>query len=345
MEYLNHNSIAERIERIDMATVAQKNESVSQIKKLSFLKKNPEYFFWLALLFAFFSFLQNGNAATAAPVSETASAVSPLIPNPYEKTVISAKSVFVYDMKSRKAFFEKDADAPRPLASLTKLMTAATALSLIPETTFITISDDALNEEGDTGLRSREEWLLRDLLKVMLIESSNDAAYAVSSSVGAIAKEINDKKTGRDFFIKQMNTQARALKLSRTSFLNETGLDVNDKIAGAVGSAKEAALLLAAVLAKSPLIFSATKWGELTFENSKGNSHTAKNTNKDTDKFPLLLASKTGYTDLAGGNLLIAFDAGFNHPIIISVLGSTLEGRFTDAEKLLWATLEYLTEN
>ena len=51
------------------------------------------------------------------------------------------------------------------------------------------------------------------------------------------------------------------------------------------------------------------------------------------------IASKTGFTDLAGGNLVIAFDAGLSHPIIISVLGSTQEGRFRDVEKLVTASL------
>ena len=70
----------------------------------------------------------------------------------------------------------------------------------------------------------------------------------------------------------------------------------------------------------------------------------ARNTNQETGKFPLLIASKTGYTDLAGGNLALAFDAGFNRPIIIVVLGSSYEGRFADAEKLVWATLAYLAQ-
>jgi len=55
--------------------------------------------------------------------------------------------------------------------------------------------------------------------------------------------------------------------------------------------------------------------------------------------------SQTGYTDLAGGNLIIAFDAGFDHPIVITVLGSTIDDRITDVEKLVWATLAYLQNN
>jgi D-alanyl-D-alanine carboxypeptidase len=59
------------------------------------------------------------------------------------------------------------------------------------------------------------------------------------------------------------------------------------------------------------------------------------------NRFPDLLLSKTGYTDLAGGNLVIVYDAGINHPIAIVVLGSTEDGRFTDVSQLIAATLAH----
>jgi D-alanyl-D-alanine carboxypeptidase len=71
--------------------------------------------------------------------------------------------------------------------------------------------------------------------------------------------------------------------------------------------------------------------------------HTAENTNKQVYSFPGLLGSKTGYTDYAGGNLAVVFDAGLNHPIAVVVLGSSLDGRFTDVRKLVDATAEYMT--
>ena len=57
-----------------------------------------------------------------------------------------------------------------------------------------------------------------------------------------------------------------------------------------------------------------------------------------------MIASKTGFTNLAGGNLAIVFDAGFMHPIAIVVLGSTIDGRFSDILKLQRAALEKLSE-
>ncbi len=60
-----------------------------------------------------------------------------------------------------------------------------------------------------------------------------------------------------------------------------------------------------------------------------------KNTNEVVQNIDGLIASKTGYTDLSGGNLVVAFDAGLNHPIIVTVLGSSQEGRFSDTLKLI----------
>ena len=56
---------------------------------------------------------------------------------------------------------------------------------------------------------------------------------------------------------------------------------------------------------------------------------------------PRLLLSKTGYTDLAGGNLALVFDSGIEHPIAIVVLGSSQKARFTDGTVLVAATLAH----
>jgi D-alanyl-D-alanine carboxypeptidase len=56
---------------------------------------------------------------------------------------------------------------------------------------------------------------------------------------------------------------------------------------------------------------------------------------------PGLLLSKTGYTDLAGGNLALVFDSGIGHPIAVVVLGSSQKARFTDGTTLVAATLAH----
>ena len=74
--------------------------------------------------------------------------------------------------------------------------------------------------------------------------------------------------------------------------------------------------------------------------NTNGDYHTTENTNEIVSKIPNLIGSKTGYTDLAGGNLTIAFDLGHNRPIIVTVLGSTRAERFTDVLTLVAAIQE-----
>lgn len=261
--------------------------------------------------------------------------------NPFDKIEIKAKSAYVLDIKSKKVFFEKDSDAQLPLASITKVMTAVSALSLVPESTVIGIDKSDLVLEGDGGLFANEKWRLGDLLNLTLIESSNDGAYAVSSKVGSIfAPESGEE--GRKYFLYFMNKKARELGLTQTYFNNESGLDVNNFLSGGYGSARDVAQLMGYAVTTYPSVFRNTKYDELKLESLSKLGHKAVNTNKTVNSIPGIIASKTGYTDLAGGNLVVVFDAGFGSPVAVVALGSTYEDRFLDVEKLANATLEYL---
>ena len=155
-----------------------------------------------------------------------------------------------------------------------------------------------------------------------------DAALAQSSNKAASTLASMDKN-----FIGLMNKKAEELNLNQTYFLNETGLDVSKETAGAFGSANYVVKIIKYALKTNQDLFEATT-NNLTI-----------NSNPYASTTTLLIASKTGLTDLAGGNLAIVFDAGFNHPIISVVLGSTEEGRFTDTQKLINAIFKYLTTN
>lgn len=69
------------------------------------------------------------------------------------------------------------------------------------------------------------------------------------------------------------------------------------------------------------------------------NSRKFKNTNQIVNFLPGFVAGKTGFSDLAGGNLAVVVDTGYQHPLIIVVLGSTFEGRFSDVITLYKAAL------
>jgi len=97
------------------------------------------------------------------------------------------------------------------------------------------------------------------------------------------------------------------------------------------------------VLKNDPGLMESTARSQVT-ESSYSTIHTGKNTDTIVDDIPGILASKTGYTNLAGGNLAIAFNVGINHPVVIVVLDSTYNGRFTDVERLAQATLSYYSQ-
>jgi serine-type D-Ala-D-Ala carboxypeptidase (penicillin-binding protein 5/6) len=262
--------------------------------------------------------------------------------NYFEDISLEAKAVFVWNVNRREVMYALNEEAQLPLASLTKLMTAITASDILPEASIITINKDALEEEGDSGLLENEKWSFKDLLRFTLMISSNDGASAVASVAGLFKSDFPVKAESKKSFVRSMNEKTKEIGLTQTYFINPTGLDNSEAVGGGYGSARDVANLLEYAIINNPEIIEDTREVEIKFTSLSNIDHIATNTNSVVDSLPGLIASKTGFTDLAGGNLVIAFDAGLNHPIIISVLGSTQEGRFRDVEKLVAVSLKSL---
>ncbi len=266
----------------------------------------------------------------------------------YDNLALHAKSVYVLDVSTGKVLYAKDAQTPRPLASLTKVMTAITALSLLPKNTTITVTKDFLSEEGDSGLYVNERWSFKNLLDFSLLVSSNDGMRSIASVAGAFGLPQTGGQPnygiGLKDFITKMNTLSTSLDLKTMKFNNETGLDISSNEDGGVGSAEDMTHLMQYALTKYPDLMEVTRDQTLDIS-SLDKKHIAKNTDTVISDIPDPIASKTGYTDNAGGNLVVAFDAGINHPVIITVLGSTYDGRFSDMELLASSTLSYLRNN
>lgn len=261
-------------------------------------------------------------------------------PDMFEGISLEAKAAYVWDVNGQKALFTLNEEAQLPLASLTKLMTAIAAVEILPESSTVMIDDTALAQEGDSGLLTNERWNVKDLMRFMLVVSSNDGASAVANVAGLFKSSFPSRSgESKKAFVKAMNEKVREIGLNQTYFINPTGLDTNGDIGGGYGSARDASLLLEYAIINASEIVEATRHDSLEFSSLSNINHTATNTNSRISTVPGLIASKTGFTDLAGGNLVIAFDAGLRHPIIISVLGSTQEGRFRDVEKLVAASL------
>lgn len=260
---------------------------------------------------------------------------------PFSEIRINAETAYVWDVQAQRALYKKDENKQVPLASVTKLMTALVAHELLTEKADIAIIDQAIKQDGDSGLLSGETFERVTLSDLVLMSSSNDGAFALASAAGSILQK-DDPATA---FVHAMNIRAEELSLHDTYYKNPTGLDISEEEGGAYGSAKDMAFLMEYIVVHQPEILSATTDSQSRIYSEEGFSHDAVNTNYYVNEIPGLLGSKTGYTDLAGGNLVIAFDAGLNRPIIVSVLGSSRQERFTDVLTLIKEVQRYVSQN
>lgn len=251
---------------------------------------------------------------------------------------IKAKSFCVYDFKKDEIIFSKDEHLQLPLASVTKLMSGLVMLDILPEDTIITISIEDILQEGDYGLMVGENWKLKDLLDFSIMTSSNDGMHAISSALNSY-RSLDGKNT-----VMFMNEKAKEIGLFNTVFMNETGLDIDENLSGSYSSSYDVSILLKNIINKNMKLISNTTKDNSFFVSEDNISHFASNTNIYINNIPNILLSKTGYTDLAGGNLAIVFDAGFSYPIAVVVLGSTVRERFIYVEKLVNLTLQKLSE-
>lgn len=252
----------------------------------------------------------------------------------FSEVTISGSAAFVWDVATQRILYEKDPDAQLPIASITKLMTTLVAHEILARETTISIPMLALLQDGDSGLRDGERFSFDALSDLTLMSSSNDGAYALAAAAGALLSEDDPAET----FVEAMNIRAQELGLTQTYFRNPTGLDISETEAGAYSSARDVAFLLEYIVREKPEILEATTEIASIFYNTDGAYHEADNTNAVVRDIPGLIASKTGYTALAGGNLAVAYDAGLNRPIIIVVLGSTYTERFDDVLELVEAS-------
>jgi D-alanyl-D-alanine carboxypeptidase len=283
---------------------------------------------------------QTASVTEAVPLSDAPlSAANPEVLAKMSEVQVRAKAAYVWDVNRGEALYAKNEDAVLPLASITKLMTSLLAFELASADTTTRLSSRAARQEG-SSLIEGEQFTLDELNRLALVSSSNSAAYELSASVGAL---LGDRDPSAQF-VEGMNIKAEELGFKTLSFKNPTGLDVSLTEPGAVGSAKEVSLLMESILKEYPELLEATTRGGARIYNSQGEYHDVENTNEVLYAIPNLIGSKTGYTDLAGGNLTIAFDAGMNRPVIITVLGSTREERFSDVLRLVRATQSHISD-
>ena len=219
--------------------------------------------------------------------------------------------------------YEKNSHEKLPIASLTKLMTALIAQEFYQEDFKIRVTKSAINQEEAIGQLKVGEYLrVSDLLKIMLLESSNDAAFALSEAMG------------QEGFAYLMNKKAKELGMSETKFFNSTGIDNSSSTNY---STCFDLYKLAKEIIKNQKIIEILNKKEypLYLENGKLH-HNLLNTNLLLGEIPEIIAGKTGYTKEAKECLLEILkskDEKGEFYLFTIVLGS--DDRFQDTRELI----------
>ena len=229
--------------------------------------------------------------------------------SPDGKPLLISASALVIDQQDGNTVYEKNSDTPRPIASITKLMTAMVVLDANQSMNdILTISDADIDRLRNSSSRLMPGTTLsrRELLQLSLMSSENRATSALSRYYPG----------GKPACVIAMNKKAKLLGMNRSGFADPTGLDGNnmataEDLARMVKAADSYALIKQITTTSSYLVDAAHR-APMEFRNTN-----ALVKNQDSNDWGIGL-SKTGYIYEAGHCLEI--HAQFANPPMIFVL-------------------------
>lgn len=239
---------------------------------------------------------------------------------------LTAPIAALIDTRSGEVLYSQGDDRVMPIASITKMMTALVLLEAHPDwgrPVTIEAGDNAL--EGIPYLKVGDTLSAGDVFKVMLVGSANNCAMALSRSAGMT----------REQFVAKMNSKARELGLSHTSFADPTGYLPENRSA-----VLEVARLAYAALEHQE-VREALTIKELVVRTKAGIERRVPATDELLGSFLnegdfQIVGGKTGYTEEAGYTLVLRAKKG-EADVIAVVLGSKdSDTRFQDAKSLLF---------
>jgi D-alanyl-D-alanine carboxypeptidase len=261
----------------------------------------------------------------------------------YREPAIAARNVVVIDVDSGRILYEKEGYKSVSIASLTKIMTAIIILEENDPSSVVEITKEAALANGSIILlRPGEKITVENLLKGLLIQSGNDAAFALAANNSGSIESFTEK----------MNQKAKTLGISSAIFKDPAGLDD-----AGTASARDVAILMAYAL-NHEKFKEIIKISETTIYSIDGQlSHKLENSNrlvKEEMFFPGIIGGKTGFTPLAGHNMVAAAtrDGHTLIAVIINTHSPTKEASAIEARKALdwaftnhvWATTDLDTD-
>ena len=251
---------------------------------------------------------------------------------------VSALEAAIANARTGAVLWSRELNTQRPIASITKVMTALVVLRSGNLNREITVPKGVIGYvekygASSAGLHPGDRLTAGQLLNAMLLPSGADAAYTLASAYGP----------GISAFVGRMNATARVLGMSRTHFTNFDGLPYPYDNA----DYSTAADLLR--LGRAAMSWSAfrTVVGERRYHLAAGSGHHAYtwyNTDPLLGHYPGAIGIKTGWTPYSGHCLLFEVSRGGVTLIGVNLdspgMGSTVNGN--DATKMLnWAFAQH----
>jgi serine-type D-Ala-D-Ala endopeptidase (penicillin-binding protein 7) len=245
------------------------------------------------------------------------------------KEKINSPTILIVNTKTGKTLVERQSTVVRPIASLTKLMTAAVFLDYNPGWTkqiTITPQDDAMPVK--IYIKPGEKLTVKDLFYATMLKSANNAAKALARSTGL----------PNDEFIKKMNEKAAQLGMTNTHFEEVTGLSEKN-----VSTARDL-MILSQKLFSDIIFLRATTPSRVTIATIDTKKKIIlENSNSIINKQNMpytVLGSKTGFTYEAGRCLDMKVKNKSGKEIISIIMGADKPGaQWDDGIKLINAAL------
>jgi serine-type D-Ala-D-Ala carboxypeptidase (penicillin-binding protein 5/6) len=208
----------------------------------------------------------------------------------------------------------------RRVASTIKMLNALVARehTSLDETVTITRKSEAIND-GDVGLVRGQVFKVRELLRMMLVASANDAAEALAIHVGGTEKA----------YVAMMNAKAKALGLKNTTAVDPHGLSEKER-----STAADLSVLARHVMADSALR-ATVNYRFVTVRRPNKKTRTFKSTNLLLDHYKGIEGVKTGYTSDAGYCFVGAAKRDGVELVGVVLGAKSLSARFSQMRKLL----------
>ena len=232
---------------------------------------------------------------------------------------LSADAWMLIDDSTGYVISQRYANEPRFMASLTKMMTCLLALENGNMTDTVRITDDVFICK-DSRVRLGEGYLLGDLLYEMMLQSDNDAAYAIAKHIGG------DTLT----FCDMMNEKAAYLGMTNTHFVNPNGMPAPDNF-----STANDLIRLARYAMRDSAFAEMVGTVEKSVPLIDGRHMDCRNTNVLLSSYEGCFGIKTGYTRQAGNCLASAATRNGTTLYLVLLHSRSMRSRFTESAILL----------